>query len=307
MVKQRTFILALAAALLMLLLVGSVAFADGPTTAVTTTVQTVDTVAQTKPVCVDGYVINHREQPVDGTKTNPPLVVEAVFGGDSANTAASQVVGSDPVDKNGYFSFTNLAAGYYNFRLQLPDGWDGLVPVVRVGGLAETGYTKFDFVESKKCYRIVFKIRRLVTIPVLKWEEKLDGTVIPGEDWDITASPSNDPFATVVTATITSGQGLLTLTPGTWSVAETVKSGWVPLTPPTVTRVVDQYQATGAINPIVFKNREPKCYPKITVTKLGYGTNANGEQRSPRHDCRLEVHRQPCGHDMARDDEDHPR
>ncbi len=160
--------------------------------------------------------------------------------------------------------------------MQLPEGWDGIVPQVRIGGVAQTGFTEFK--KSTTCYRIVFKIRRLVTIPVLKWEERLDGTVIPGEDWKITATPQGDPFAKVVTATITSGQALLTLTPGTWTVAETVKSGWTPLTPATVTRVVDQYQGTGAINPIVFKNREPACHPKITVTKVGYGTNANGER-----------------------------
>jgi LysM repeat protein len=52
------------------------------------------------------------------------------------------------------------------------------------------------------------------------------------------------------------------------------------VTPPTVTRTVDQYEIYGAVNPIVFKNREPKCYPKITVTKVGYGTNANGEREA---------------------------
>ncbi len=260
MVKQRTFILALAAALLMLLLVGSVAFADGPTT---------NGVQQAKgEVCVDGYVINHRELAVDGTKTNPPLVVEAW------DVATNQQVGTAPVGKDGYFKFANLAAGTYNFRLPLPEGWNGIVPLARIGGVAETGPTALA--KSSTCYRILFKIRRLVTIPVLKWEERLDGTVVPGENWNITATPVGDPFAKVVTATITSGQGLLTLTPGTWSVAETVKSGWTPLTPNPVERIVDQYQPIGAINPIVFKNREPVCHPKIIVTKLGYGTNSDG-------------------------------
>jgi len=271
MVKQRTFILALAAALLMLLLVGSVAFADGNTTGAAADAKGV--------VCVDGYVINHREQPVDGTKTTPPLVVEALLGsattdGTVATEANAQVVATATVGSNGYFKFTGLPAGYLNFRIQLPTGWDGIVPLARIDGVAETGFTQFD--ESSTCYRILFKIRRLVTIPVLKWEERLDGTVVPGENWSITATPSGDPFAKVVTATITSGQALLTLTPGTWTVAETVKNGWVPLTPASVTRVVDQYQAPGAINPIVFKNREPVCNPKIVVTKVGYGTNVDG-------------------------------
>lgn len=258
MVKQRTFILALAAALLMMLVVGSVAFADGPTAAQN----------GAKDVCVDGYVINHREQPVDGSQVR--LQVWAVPEG-----ATSPVMTAD-VDKDGYFKFKGLAPGSYDFQLQLPAGWEGIVPQVGEAGLARTGFTQFD--ASATCYRILFKVRRIVEIPVLKWEERLDGTVTPGSNWLITATPIRDPFARVVTATITNGQTSLRLTPGTWSVAETVKSGWTPITPPVVTRVIDQYQPLGAINPIVFKNREPVCHPSITVTKWGYGTNADGGQ-----------------------------
>jgi hypothetical protein len=269
MAKHRIFLLALASALLLVLMVGSVAFADGPVAGGAGPEQ------EKGQVCVDGYVVNHREQPVDGTKLG--LVVEAWLGENTANRAPNQVVATAAVGKDGYFKFANLPAGFLAFRLQLPQGWDGIVPQVRIGGVADTGFTEFK--ESTKCYRILFKIRRLVTIPVLKWEERLDGTVVPGEDWRITATPIKDPFARVVTATITGGQALLTLTPGTWSVAETVKPGWTPITPPVVTRVVDQYENLdgGAVNPIVFKNREPACHPKIVVTKVGYGHNANGE------------------------------
>ena len=269
MIKQRTFVLALAAALLMLMLVGSAAFADSPTA--------VNRQGEAKgDICVDGYVINHREQPVDGTKTNPPLVVEAFAEGNE------QAVASVNVDANGYFKFAKLTEGRYNFVMPLPGGWEGIVPLapLSTGGpdssAAEQGFTEFK--KSSTCYRIVFKIRRLVTIPVLKWEERLDGTVIPGEGWKITATPVKDPFAKVVTVTTENGQALLTLTPGTWTVAETVKNGWTPLTPATVTRVVDQYQPLGAINAIVFKNRAPVCHPKIVVTKNGFGTNPNGER-----------------------------
>jgi hypothetical protein len=272
MAKHRIFLLALASALLMMLLVGSVAFADGPVAGGAGPEQ------EKGEVCVDGYVINHREQPVDGTKTNPPLVVEAILGENPANRAPGQVVATAPVGKDGYFKFPSLPAGFLAFRLQLPEGWDGIVPEIRIGGVADTGFTEFK--ASTACYRIVFKIRRLVTIPVLKWEERLDGTVVAGEGWNITATPVKDPFARVVTATVTGGQTLLTLTPGTWTVAETVKSGWTPVTPPTVTRVVDQYANGGAVNPIVFKNREPACHPQITVTKVGYGHDANGEQEA---------------------------
>jgi len=272
MAKHRIFLLALASALLMMLVVGSVAFADSTVAGGTGTED------EKGAVCVDGYVINHREQPVDGTKTNPPLVVEAVLGENSANRAPNQVVETATVGSDGYFKFVNLPAGFIAFRLQLPEGWEGIVPQVRIGGVADTGFTEFK--ESTKCYRIVFKIRRLVTIPVLKWEEQLDGTVVPGEGWAITATPVKDPFAQVVTATITGGQTLLTLTPGTWTIAETVKPGWTPITPATVTRVIDQYANGGAVNPVVFKNREPACHPEIVVTKVGYGYDANGVEQA---------------------------
>jgi len=257
--KHRTFTFALAVALLMLLAVGSIASADGP--------YQNDQDNGVKEVCIDGYVINHREIPVDGTKTTPPLVVSVV-------DANGNVVATSNVDEDGYFKFEGLAEGEYNLQMQLPPGWEGIVPQARLEGVAETGLTQFD--ETEGCHRVVFKIRRLVTIPVLKWEEQLDGTVIPGEDWKVTATPVKDPFAKVVTITITNGQGSLTLTPGTWTVAETVKAGWTPVTPATVTRVIDQYEA-GELNEIVFKNREPACHPQITITKVGYGTNANGD------------------------------
>ncbi len=248
--KRRTFVVVLAVALLMLLAFTSMAS------------------AQVKgPVCVDGYVINHREMAVDGTKTSPPLVVTAA----GANATATA-----EVDKNGYFKFDELAEGDWEFSLQLPTGWEGIAPEARLEGVAVAGLAKFE--KNKTCYKIVFKIRRQVTIPVLKWEEMLDGTVQPGDDWLITATPVKDPFANVVTATVKSGQTSLTLTPGTWQIAETVKKGWIPLTPPKVTRIVDQYEVGGAINPIVFKNREPSCYGQITVTKTGFGTDATGNE-----------------------------
>ncbi len=257
--KHRSFVVVLAAALLMLLAFASVASADGLTNGTEN--------GAAEPICVDGYVINHREIPVDGTKTSDPLVVAAL-------DETGAVVATADVGDDGYFKFEELAPGDYDFQMALPLGWEGIVPAADLQGTAATGLT--SFAEQEKCYRIVFKIRRLVTIPVLKWEEQVDGTVIPGEDWLITATPVKDPFAKVVTATVEGGQTSLTLTPGTWVVAETVKSGWTPLTPAKVTRVIDQYKAGVDVNPIVFKNREPACHPTITVTKYGYGTNPDG-------------------------------
>jgi hypothetical protein len=252
--KRRTFVVVLAVALLMLLAFTSMASADSA-------------VDKKGPVCVDGYVINHRELPVDGTKTSPTLVVTA-----KSETASATA----EVDEHGYFKFDALAEGDWEFSLPMPTGWVGIAPEAELQGVAVASAATFE--ESETCYKIVFKIKRLVTIPVLKWEEMLDGTVQPGDDWLITATPVKDPFAVVVTATVENGQTSITLTPGTWTVAETVKKGWTPLTPPSVTRVVDQYEVGGAINPIVFKNREPQCYGSITVTKTGFGTDSNGDE-----------------------------
>ena len=166
------FVVAFAAALVMLFALASVAFAGGTETSGDT-------------ICVDGYVINHREQPVDGTKTDPDVYVEAV----GASGPYSATVGS-----NGYFKFDDpeLPVGDWNFKLQLPEGWQGIVPETEEsGGVAETGVATLE--EQSSCYRIMFKIRRVFGVMVVKWEElvkgELNGTVQPGEDWEITATP----------------------------------------------------------------------------------------------------------------------
>ena len=82
--RKLAFVVAFAAALVMLFMMSSVAFAGSDTT---------------KTICVDGYVINHREMAVNGTKTDPALYVEAV----GANGTYSATVAS-----NGYFKFKTL-------------------------------------------------------------------------------------------------------------------------------------------------------------------------------------------------------
>lgn len=251
--RQLIFFVALAAALVMLLTLGGIAFAgsQAPNTA-----------------CVDGYVINHRELAVDGTRTTPSLFVEAI----SANATVTTTVGSD-----GYFKFAELPVGDWNFRMQLPEGWDGIVPLAERGGLAETGLT--PIVEKDGCHRVVFKIRRLFEVIVIKWEEGLDGSVAPGMDWVIHATPVNDPFVKAQTDT-TSDDGSVgfTLTAGHWVISEVVKPGWKPITPSRVTLDLDQYASIGARDPVVFKNLKPPCYSAIVVEKLGFGTDADGNE-----------------------------
>ena len=220
-------------------------------------------------VCVSGYIINHREQAVDGTEFTPTLRVEAV-------NSAGQSVFAD-VNSAGYFEFDNLPAGDWNFRLQLPESWDSIVPQAERGAVAETGVTTLDAQDT--CYRIVFKIRRLFDLTVIKWEELLDGVVQPGLDWTITATPIGDPYVKAQTETTDEGgRAQFTLTPGQWVISENVEAAWKPLTPSRVSITLDQYAPPGAINPVVFKNREPVCKSTIVVEKLGFGTDAQGNE-----------------------------
>lgn len=198
------------------------------------------------PVVVQGWVINHRELPVDGTRTPAPLVIAAV--------ASSGVAVSAPVASNGYFRL-DLTPDVWDFQLQLPDGWDGIVPVAGRAGLTLTGCTPLP--GSSQPYLIVFKIRRLFDVTALKWEESPSGTVQPGAGWRITFQPLRDPFAVLqVRSTDASGAATATLTPGTWTIYETGRSGWTPVTPAAVTITLDQYAPPGALDPVVFKNRQ---------------------------------------------------
>ena len=162
----------------------------------------------------------------------------------------------------------------------LPEDWAGIVPEAPRGGVAETGWTQLEKRDSKHCHVVVFKIKREFDVPVVKWEESQDGTVALGEDWKITATPQGDPFAVKQTATTdANGAAFVTLTPGKWLIAETVKKGWTPVTPASVYLTLDQYAPPsygGATDPVIFKNREPICHAKITVEKNGLGTNADG-------------------------------
>ena len=192
-------------------------------------------------VCVTGYVINHREIVVDGTQFTPPLVVEAAPVGGGSSYFAN-------VDSNGYFKFDNLPVGDYNFKMQLPQDWDGLVPTAIRSGVADTGVTTLK--KQSDCYRIVFKIRRLFDLTVIKWEELLNNaTVQPGVDWEITATPVGDPYVKPQTKTTGSGgQTQFSLTPGNWTISEKMKAGWVPVTPAQVSITLNQYDPPGAID-----------------------------------------------------------
>lgn len=263
--RKLTLVVALAVAAVLMLAFTSVSFADG------------DTNNNGDTVCIDGYVINHREIPVDGTMFDPQMEVELV--GPNGSVFAL-------VDKEGYFKFpveddddeVELPEGDYNLKLQLPEDFEGMVPKAPRSGVAETGVTTFEAKDDEDdCYRVVFKIKRLFDVTVIKWEETQNGSVAGGKDWEITFTPLNDPFVKAQTEeTDANGAAVFTVAAGHWMVSEKVKHGWKPITPPKVNLWLDQYAPPGAMDPVIFKNLEPPCTAKIEVYKLGYGTDANG-------------------------------
>jgi hypothetical protein len=184
--------------------------------------------------------------PVDGTRTPSPLALTAVA---SDGTVVSAAVGMD-----GYFQF-NLSPDVWDFQMQLPADWDGIVPVAERAGLAWTGCT--PLAGSPQPYLIVFKIRRLFDVTALKWEDLPNGTVQPGQGWHITFQPVRDPFAILQASTTdANGAATATLTPGTWTIYETARRGWTPVTPSVISITLDQYAPPGALDPVVFKNRQ---------------------------------------------------
>jgi len=336
----------LVATVLLVLVFSSVAFADG-----TEGKDRQEENGKYVPaICIQGVVIDHREHPVDGTRTDPPLVVRAVpVVMDSVLDASEPMTSTEPmtdtvpveptqemtptqeiapteeltptqeiapteeltptqeiapekggeplqdgytanVDKEGRFWFKDLPEGTYDFVLQLPEGWEGIVPLAERGGIASTGATELkaikvskdgkygdDDKEGKKCYPIIFKLRRVFDVIVIKWEENWDATVTPGEGWKITAEPYKDPFAEEQKQiTDVNGQAAFVLTSGVWIIEEEVKEGWKPITPQAVKLVLDPYAQAGAMDPIVFKNLKPACYSKIIVRKVGYGASPEG-------------------------------
>lgn len=198
------------------------------------------------PVVVHGWVINHRELPVDGTRTPSALAVTATASSGAAVTAT--------VASNGYFQLT-LTPDVWNFQMQLPADWDGIVPIADRAGLAQTGCTPLS--GRAQPYLIVFKIRRLFDVTALKWEDLPNGTVQPGEGWRITFQPVRDPFAVLQARTTdANGAATATLTPGAWTIYERGRYGWAPVTPAVVSITLDQYAPPGAMDPVVFKNRQ---------------------------------------------------
>ncbi len=296
--RQVTLVMAAIAALTILFTITSVSFAAGGEGTKRPT------------VCVNGYVINHREQPVDGTQFDPQLRIYAF--GKRANDAASlpdldaelqtldtlEMLSAQATDidaeaevdgilrkavatvgSDGYYQFPKLRAGYYyKFALVLPNGdWDSIVPVAPRGGIARTGWVKLD--ENENCYDVLFKIRRWFDVTVLKWEELRSGAVQAAvQSWTMTATPQGDPWAVKQTGKTVDGGVVLPLTPGKWLIQETVLTGWTPITPASVYITLDQYAPPGATDPVIFKNLEPVCYATITVEKNGLGTDANGGQ-----------------------------
>jgi hypothetical protein len=162
---------------------------------------------------VDGLVINHQEQPLEGWD-----ITAGYVGGNG--TAAPMTATSD---KDGKFHFDLETPGLWQFAIDIPGDWRALTDasfVVEVGyGLAH-------------CLDIRFKVEQRVEVVVLK----IDDEHVPLAGWTIIATPGNDnPFNRVLReVTDENGRATFSLPPGHWIFTEQPPDDvtwWSPVIP----------------------------------------------------------------------------
>lgn len=151
-------------------------------------------------ICVEGTVIDHQEEPLDDgrivTATSPD------------GTAIAAVV-----DEDGEFSFEEgLYPGLWTFTIDVVkegEEWEAVTP-------ASFNIT-LDYSQSD-CYQIRFKLRRVVTVVVIKIDENHNRLV----DWEIKADPAADNvFAVTQEATTdANGEAVFRLSEGNWIFTE---------------------------------------------------------------------------------------
>lgn len=184
--------------------------------------------------CVDGYKINHLEQPLQGWQIN------------ASNEDTGQQF-STVTDENGYFSFNTLSLGNWVISEELQPGWEPVTaPEFTV-----------NLTEPFECTTVRFKNRtQFACVDVFKKDE-FDGAGLPG--WKITLQPA---FGGEATPGITDGTGWVRfseLTPGTYTITEEVLPGWTPTSAEEVT--VD-LAASGSCSVINFYNIQTHMIPE---------------------------------------------
>jgi serine-aspartate repeat-containing protein C/D/E len=184
--------------------------------------------------CVDGYKINHLDQPLAGWKIN------------ARNSDTGQEFAT-VTDVNGYFYFNQLSLGDWVISEELQPGWEPVtVPEFTV-----------PVTQPFVCETVRFKNRtQYACVDVFK-KDQIDGVGLPG--WSITVQPAYG--GAPVTGT-TDGTGWVRfngLTPGTYVIKEGVLPGWTPTTPDALT--VD-LAATGSCSVINFTNIQTHMIPQ---------------------------------------------
>jgi LysM repeat protein len=188
-------------------------------------------------ICVEGQVIDKNH---DGIAGVPVTAQRANAPGKTTQT-----------DRDGRFSFADLAPGTWTFRVQVPNSW---VPVTSAEISADLSYGHAG------CYQIRFKLDPRGCVIVKKTDE--GGKPLAG--WRILVSGPVDPEGTTGRdGTVKIGD----LTPGTYLLTEQpgpdVPTPWVwtPLTPSQVTVNVQAARGEDDCVSVVFKNRaqETSC------------------------------------------------
>ncbi|MEZ4868954.1 MAG: SpaA isopeptide-forming pilin-related protein [Caldilineaceae bacterium] len=150
-------------------------------------------------ICVEGTVIDHLEKPLDDGR-----IITATYNGITLTTAA---------DEDGEFSFEDgLVPGKWNFTIDVRKDGEEWEPVTPASFDVTLDYSQSD------CYQIRFKLRRLITVIVVKIDE--DHNHLP--DWVITAKPgSGNRFAiSHEETTDVNGEAIFRLTEGNWIFTE---------------------------------------------------------------------------------------
>lgn len=186
-------------------------------------------------ICVEGTVIDHKEKPLGDGR-----IVTATAADGTAIAAA--------VDEDGEFSFEDvLYPGSWTFAIDVVkegEEWEAVTP-------ASFDVT-LDYSQSD-CYQIRFKLRRVVTVIVIKIDENHNRLL----DWEIKAEPgAGNTFAVSQEATTdANGEAVFRLSEGKWIFSEFPPEdvNYIPVVP-TNGRQELEVEAPGPYT-IRFKNR----------------------------------------------------
>lgn len=222
-------------------------------------------------ICVEGTVIDHEEELLDDGR-----IVTATRNGTSIAAA---------VDEDAEFKFEDgLTPGIWNFTIDVVKEGEEWEPVTPASFDVELEYGQDD------CYQIRFKLRRLITVVVIKIDEDHNRL----EDWQIRAKPSadNDYAISYEETTNGNGEAIFRLTEGEWIFTEETPEDddvdYQSVVPLGDSQVLD-VEAPGPYT-IRFKNKL-RIYGCIEVLKQDVPPAGSYDTPFPLQGWRIEVER----------------